>query len=230
MRQPTDIANKTFGRLTALRLVSSNKSGARWACLCECGTEIVARGNSLRSGHIKSCGCLRREGWDTTAVDLTGRVFGKLTCQSPCKNDAGRASWICACECGNTTVVRTGLLTSLNTKSCGCGQSPKGGKRPVISGLYAIYFASKIVKFGRSEDVLRRVISYKREAIFSGGAKLFLVACDDQKTAEYLLLRRAAEIYVPIMYESFRDIDEDDVKKMLGQFGGGEPQEIIGVF
>ena len=28
-----------------------------WKCRCRCGTEIIVRGNNLRTGNTKSCGC-----------------------------------------------------------------------------------------------------------------------------------------------------------------------------
>ena len=30
--------------------------GSRWLCRCDCGTEIIATGGNLRSGHTSSCG------------------------------------------------------------------------------------------------------------------------------------------------------------------------------
>ena len=56
-----------FGRLTVLRRYERDyvsPSGARlamWLCRCDCGCEIVARGDMLRRGNVKSCGCLRSE-------------------------------------------------------------------------------------------------------------------------------------------------------------------------
>ena len=49
-----DLAGQTFGRLIALERVS----GSQWKCLCKCGNKIIAIGTRLKSGRIKSCGCL----------------------------------------------------------------------------------------------------------------------------------------------------------------------------
>lgn len=54
-------------------------------------------------------------------VDLTGMKFNRLTV----RNYFGRgksncALWLCDCECGKTTVVRTAELKNGHTKSCGC--------------------------------------------------------------------------------------------------------------
>jgi hypothetical protein len=59
-----DISGKRFGKLTALHCVGTHAkpSGAiaMWSCRCDCGALTVTRGDGLRSGHVKSCGCLQR--------------------------------------------------------------------------------------------------------------------------------------------------------------------------
>lgn len=59
-------------------------------------------------------------------IDLTGMTFGRLrvvkragTYVSP-GDEAKAATWICECECGNTTVVIGRNLRASATKSCGC--------------------------------------------------------------------------------------------------------------
>jgi hypothetical protein len=50
--------------------------------------------------------------------DLTGLRFGRLTAERVVIDKIRK--WECACECGNTSVVRTADLNNGNTKSCGC--------------------------------------------------------------------------------------------------------------
>ena len=53
-------------------------------------------------------------------IDLTGKVFGKLTVVKHNGSDSkGKSLWECKCECGNSCVVRLGSLKR-GTKSCGC--------------------------------------------------------------------------------------------------------------
>ena len=52
--------------------------------------------------------------------DLTNRRFGKLTAIRPQRTNTGLCGWLCRCDCGKETVVRTTALTSGHTKSCGC--------------------------------------------------------------------------------------------------------------
>ena len=58
------------------------------------------------------------------ATDHSGKRFGKLTALTRCRvaTNSGKllSAWRCQCDCGNTTVVRTGDLISGNTTSCGC--------------------------------------------------------------------------------------------------------------
>ena len=51
-----------FTRLTAVDLLSETKRGSRlWRFACECGAEHIASAGAVKSGIIKSCGCLRKE-------------------------------------------------------------------------------------------------------------------------------------------------------------------------
>lgn len=36
---------------------SDSDHGTLWKCLCNCGKEFITRGNSIRNGHTRSCGC-----------------------------------------------------------------------------------------------------------------------------------------------------------------------------
>lgn len=50
---------RVYGRLTVEGAAAKDRFGRRcWICVCECGRRSVASGNSLRTGHIESCGCL----------------------------------------------------------------------------------------------------------------------------------------------------------------------------
>lgn len=54
-------------------------------------------------------------------VDLTGQKFNRLTVRNYFGKSKSKCSlWLCDCECGKTSVVRTADLRSGHTKSCGC--------------------------------------------------------------------------------------------------------------
>lgn len=62
-----DLIGQKFGRLTVINRAenyvppSKKKKVARWECQCECGNEVIVRGDALRSGLIKSCGCFKKD-------------------------------------------------------------------------------------------------------------------------------------------------------------------------
>lgn len=45
----------------AQKSATSIRAGKYWNCVCECGTERVVYGSTIRTGHSKSCGCLKAE-------------------------------------------------------------------------------------------------------------------------------------------------------------------------
>ena len=54
-----DITGMKFGNLTAIEITRRNPCGTLvWLCHCDCGKEHEVQGSNLRSGRIKSCGCL----------------------------------------------------------------------------------------------------------------------------------------------------------------------------
>lgn len=57
-----DMTGQLFGRLFVIGYQEASMGRALWKCRCQCGTEIVVTGKSLRGGNTKSCGCLSREG------------------------------------------------------------------------------------------------------------------------------------------------------------------------
>lgn len=62
MPRLVDMTGKKYGRLTAIkRIESSLDVRPVWLFQCECGNTHIARGADVRSGKIKSCGCLNRE-------------------------------------------------------------------------------------------------------------------------------------------------------------------------
>lgn len=60
--QRSDLTGQRFGRLVALDGIPrkvGKKTRMFWNCLCDCGKRIEIVSDNLKSGHTKSCGCLR---------------------------------------------------------------------------------------------------------------------------------------------------------------------------
>ncbi len=56
-----DLEGKRFGRLRVLEMVFKKDKALFWQCLCNCGSEMIINGKSLKRGATKSCGCYQRE-------------------------------------------------------------------------------------------------------------------------------------------------------------------------
>ena len=113
---PQDISNQRFGRLTALYRQPSRNGRVFWRCRCDCGNEIDAEINSLKSGKTISCGCAR------AGEDFTGRKFGKWTVigRSNRTINGRHRYWTCQCECGTVKDVSISSLKRGQSRSCGC--------------------------------------------------------------------------------------------------------------
>lgn len=103
------MTGRKFRHLTVLKRAPVNSSGrqAKWICLCKCGRETVARGDYIRMGVTKSCGCLRVEAGLSTArhgeagrsVEYATWVCMKGRCYNPAQTGyrywGGRGISVC---------------------------------------------------------------------------------------------------------------------------------------
>lgn len=121
-----DLTGQKFNRLTVLcqsdRLANNGK--ILWDCSCDCGSFVSrVNGTELKSGHIKSCGCLKKESLRKKRIDLTGKKFNKwYVIKYNHTNSQGIAYWLCKCECGTERIISGGNLKGGKSKSCGCLQ------------------------------------------------------------------------------------------------------------
>ena len=118
-----DLTNQRFGKLTVIKDSLKRQNGSvLWECQCECGNIHYAIGANLKSGDIKSCGCLRKK---LNTNDISNKKFGKLTAVFPTqKRDGdGNVVWFCQCECGGNIEVSSHNLNRGDTQSCGCLRS-----------------------------------------------------------------------------------------------------------
>lgn len=72
--QRSRLIGEVFGRLQVIAAAGSDKHGSTlWRCLCTCGTvKIIPRG-ALKTGRVKSCGCLLAEYKKQAKVHLLNR-------------------------------------------------------------------------------------------------------------------------------------------------------------
>ena len=60
MSKLIDLTGERFYDLVVVKRLDNTSRGVSvWECLCDCGNITKVRGNNLRSGAVKSCGCRR---------------------------------------------------------------------------------------------------------------------------------------------------------------------------
>lgn len=104
-----------FGKLVIVSLHHTTANYQKYyVCKCDCGNEKIIRLAHLKSGSIVSCGCYKPQ--EKLVKSLVGQRFGKLVVLERLENN----SYLCKCDCGNTTVVSASNLRGVTTRSCGC--------------------------------------------------------------------------------------------------------------
>lgn len=123
MTEKNDLAGRRFGRLTVLGDVGKRAKNGKvlWHCLCECGKITFVRGDHLKSGKVKSCGCLNDDLKRKRYKDLTGYENDNFKVIIRKESENQRVDWLCECKhCGNYTYLNSNEIET--TKSCGCLQ------------------------------------------------------------------------------------------------------------
>lgn len=128
MAKLINLTGQRFGKLTVIDKAPNKNNKVIWNCQCDCGNICKVRGDQLRGGITKSCGCLHIESakkiGKNNFKDLTGQRFGKLVAiEAILDQNTKKYKWICQCDCGNIVTVLGTSLTSHNTQSCGCIKS-----------------------------------------------------------------------------------------------------------
>lgn len=115
-----------YGRYVVLKPLSLGRK-ATVLCRCDCGTEKEVRLDGLKSGKVRSCGCLnterrRAEKPSRQAVfsDVLHHRFGRLIATGILKEPGRGTRIVCRCDCGAQTVTLASRLRNGSTTSCGC--------------------------------------------------------------------------------------------------------------
>lgn len=168
-----DLTGQKLGMITVLSKsdVTSAKKLVRWNCVCDCGRTFVSTGSGLIRRKHQNCGHASHQniaGQYPGAVK-PGDKFGSLIVIHYQQSDKNYNSmWLCQCECGNQTLVRTQALKSGRTKSCGC-QKPKPPKKDGLGRVITVDLTGK--KFGHLTAL--HIDSSKKQ-----GAKYWICQCD----------------------------------------------------
>lgn len=210
-RTVEDLTGRRFGRLTVIRRAETQNYRTRWICRCDCGQEKTVASRDLKSGKVKSCGCLRRDVSEKNKKDIAGRRFGRLTALYPTQNRDrhGAVCWMCRCDCGNLTEAAVPSLMNGSCKSCGCLK--KENQEKIQSRLHRIdgtcvEFLEKRKKRKDNKSGFRGVyqikngkyrvsIGFQGERIYLGVYEIFDDAVEARLSAEKELYGEFLERY-----------------------------------
>ena len=127
-------------------------------------------------------------------LDLTGQKFGKLTVLAPAENIKDRTAWLCRCECGKETVVKTDRLRNGRAVSCGCAERGLSGLNYVDGTCVEMIRARTVRKNNTSgvpgvdwlerKQLWRASICFKGKRRYLGGYHRFEDAVQARKQAE----------------------------------------------
>ncbi len=140
MSKIIDLTGKRFGRLTVVSetLVSPNgyNVALRWKCVCDCGKTTITRGDSLKGGVTKSCGCYHRGVMAKRKRNRIGQRYGVLTVLSEDQNrsKSGQIQWRCICDCGRLRIVVGAYLKKISASPCQCKPRRALALRPSLCG------------------------------------------------------------------------------------------------
>jgi hypothetical protein len=114
-----DLSGQRFGRLLVIEKTAQKyRTEFLYRCRCDCGGEKLATSSWLKSGIVRSCGCLQRE---NRFVDITGRRVGRLIAIEPTgRMDRGSMVWRWRCDCGNEIEAGVEQINITGRVSCGC--------------------------------------------------------------------------------------------------------------
>ena len=134
---------KKFNMLTVIERAENQGEGKLekryWKCKCECGNTTIVTTGSLKTGHIKSCGCIGKIG------NITGQKFNWLTAvrqtsTSKSNSSSGKISkqsgieWEFECVCGKKIIRVASLVMGGSPQSCGCKNHQTGTDNPNWKG------------------------------------------------------------------------------------------------
>ena len=116
-----DLTGQIINGIQVIEEAPKRNKHTYWKCQCHCGNIFVAESYDLRSGHTKSCGCIKFR-----KKDEMGKVYGRLTVIAPAPSgDDGDARWLCQCSCGKQIITKGKQLRSGICQSCGCSRIEK---------------------------------------------------------------------------------------------------------
>lgn len=217
-----DLTGQTFHALTVLRRTENINRHVAWECRCVCGNKHKATSAHLKSGRVKSCGCLNRKPGGRM-LDLRGQRFGRLVAVEPTeKRDAKKSVyWLCRCDCGNEREYTADRLMYGSYQSCGClkqeNQKQIFQRLHLVDGT-CVEWLEKRKHRSDNNSGFRGVsqmkngsyqvsIGFKRKRFYLGVYRDFNAAVEARMKAEELLHNRFVDSYYSWKDKADKDPD-----------------------
>ena len=226
-----DITNIRFGNLVAIKNTGKRDKGRNliWLCQCDCGNTCEVSGNNLRTGHTKSCGCLKQVkcaeiGKKQQVISEIGNTYNKLTVIEYDGIKDHNAYWKCKCECGNEIIVSGNHLRSGHTKSCGCLKSAGEEKINKIlsesginySAQYTVFINSSYMRFDYAifdnANKLLRFIEFDGEQHFNPQSNWY----NNTHKNDLLKNQYCIDNNIPLIRIPYWEINNLDLNLILG--------------
>jgi hypothetical protein len=111
----------SFGRLT---VIGYDTGRQKYICKCSCGSTktTYAGPNQLKTGSIKSCGCLHGK----RPSLVPGEKYNRLTVID---YNAVRKKYQFICDCGNISYAQASIVKNGKQKSCDCLRDENSARR-----------------------------------------------------------------------------------------------------
>lgn len=131
-------AGNLYGSLTVLFLNGKDKWGRKeWRCKCACGKHRSAYDYELKRGvciQCAECGNKARAEKlrgraSSRRIDMTGKIYGRLTVIEWSRTEKHHAIWKCQCLCGRFAEFSAIGLRQDWHYSCGCVRRGQDGEQ-----------------------------------------------------------------------------------------------------
>lgn len=114
-------------------------------------------------------------------IDLTGKVFGRLTVIKEAGRNKSSLLWLCRCECGTEKIIQGNHLKEGKILSCGCYMKEKSSSR--ITERNITHGLSKTRFYKIWSEMIRRC-SNSNAANYSIYGGRGIKVCDEWKSFE----------------------------------------------
>lgn len=156
-----DLTGQKFNKLTVMELSHISKM-TYWKCQCECGNLTVVSIANLKSGRVRSCGCLNYGLQRNKPVDLLGQKFGRLTVlEFSHIGERKNSFWKCKCDCGNIHVISNKDLKN-GVISCGCYRKEANIKRIETHYILSTYVPALTQKVAKNNTSGHKGVSWEK--------------------------------------------------------------------